>query len=716
MILDDPSLDGIGAVLFDEFHERSLDADLGLALALDAQAGLREDLRLLVMSATLDGARVAGLLGGAPVIESAGRAYPVETRYLGRAPTQRLEDRMTAAVLTALDAEPGSILAFLPGQAEIRRVAERLAERIKDGTVDIAPLYAGLDLAEQDRAVSPSPPGRRKVVLATSIAETSLTIEGVRVVIDSGVARVPRYEPGSGLTRLETVRVSRASADQRRGRAGRLEPGVCYRLWAEPETQSLPAHAEPEIRNADLSPLLLDCAAWGVADPLTLSWLDPPPAAALSAAREELTGLGLIDATGQLTAAGKSANRLPLPPRLAAMLLAAAAEGSAGTAADIAAVLVERGLGGNDTDIATRLSRFRSDRGRRAEDMRRLARGWARLAETEVKGPRGGAVARPSPAALLALAYPDRIAKSRGTGRQYLLAGGRGAELPDGDPLARASFLVIAELMGAAASGRIGLAAELDERELIDIAGHRITETIEHTFDRDAAAVRCRRVRRLGAIVLATEPRPVEAGEAAAAILCDGIAALGVERLPWSKAQRQLRHRVGFLRAAVGEPWPDLSDAALNATCRDWLGPHVTARTTLGQLATDDLDHALATLLPWDLRRRLDQEAPSHFEAPTGNSHAIDYDGPQAPMLSIRVQELFGLETHPALAGGRLPLTLELLSPAHRPIQVTRDLPGFWAGSWRDVRTEMRGRYPRHVWPENPATANPTTRAKPRGT
>ena len=298
MILDDPSLDGIGAVLFDEFHERSLDADLGLALALDAQAGLREDLRLLVMSATLDGGRVAGLLGGAPVIESAGRAFPVETRYLGRAADQRLEDRMTAAVLTALDAEPGSILAFLPGQAEIRRVAERLGERVKDGTIDIAPLYAGLDLAEQDRAVSPSPPGRRKVVLATSIAETSLTIEGVRVVIDSGVARVPRYEPGSGLTGLETVRVSRASADQRRGRAGRLEPGVCYRLWAEPETQSLPAHAEPEIRNADLSPLLLACAAWGVTDPLTLTWLEPPPSAALSAAREELAGLGLIDAAG----------------------------------------------------------------------------------------------------------------------------------------------------------------------------------------------------------------------------------------------------------------------------------------------------------------------------------------------------------------------------------------------------------------------------------
>jgi ATP-dependent helicase HrpB len=711
MILDDPGLDGVGAVLFDEFHERSLDADLGLALALDAQRGLREDLRILVLSATLDGARVARLLGDAPVIESAGRAWPVETRYLGRDPRGRLDDQMADAIMRALRAEPGSVLAFLPGQGEIRRTAERLAQRLDDPSVDLAPLYGALDMAAQTKAVAPAPPGRRKVVLATAIAESSLTIDGVRVVVDCGLARVPRYEPGLGLTRLETVRASRASVDQRRGRAGRTEPGVCYRLWDEPQTASLPAFTEPEIRAADLSGLLLDCAEWGAADPATLSWLDPPPAAARDAARSELAALGALDGDGRITDSGRALRALPLPPRLAHMVVSAAAHGAARSAADIAAVLVERGLGGADSDLVHRLDAFRRDRSRRAEDMRRLAAGWARAA-----GPHRTATDPLAPAALLALAYPDRIAKARGAPGQFLLANGRGATLDATDALARAPYLVVAELQGAAASARILLAAAATEAELLDIAGHRITTADEVAFDPGTAALRARRLRKLGAITLASEPLPVTPDDSTALRLAEGIAAQGVDRLPWTKAQAQLRHRVAFLRAAEGDPWPDLSDAGLSSSAATWLAPHLTAHTRRADVTPDDLDAALATLLPWDMRRRLEADAPTHFTAPTGNRFAVDYDGPGAPAVHIRVQELFGLATHPAIAGGRLPLTLHLLSPAHRPIQITRDLPGFWAGSWQAVKSEMKGRYPRHVWPDDPARATPTARAKPRGT
>lgn len=728
-ILDDPSLDGVAAVLLDEFHERSLDADAALAFALDAQRGLRPDLRLLVMSATLDGARVAALLDGAPVIESSGRMFPVSTRYLGRDPRARIEDQVTEAIVAALRAEQGSILAFLPGQGEIRRVAERLAERVTDNSVVIAPLYGAMDLAAQDRAVQPAPPGMRKVVLATAIAETSLTIEGVRVVVDSGLARVPRYEPGAGITRLVTQRVARAAADQRRGRAGRLEPGVCYRLWAEQETQSLAPYAEPEIRSADLSGLLLDCAEWGVHDPATLTWLDPPPAAAIDAARAELARLGALDGEARITALGRQLRALPLPPRLARMVVSAAGLGAAREAADIAAVLVERGLGGNDTDLTHRLEAFRRDRSRRAEDMRRLAQGWARMATSSPSAcregsgvggiprsdKRSGPMAGPSAAALLALAYPERIAKPRGAGGQFLLANGRGAGLDPADALARAPFLVVAELQGAAASARILLAEPIDEGELLAIAGDRITTREELAFDDAAAAARARRTRRLDAIELSAEPLAVPQGEEAARVLAQGIAGLGIERLPWSKAQQQLRDRVAFLRQAGGEPWPDLSDAALAARAVDWLAPFLTTKTRLSDIGAEDLAAALDALLPWDLRRRLDAEAPTHYEAPTGNRFAVDYEGPGAPAVHIRVQELFGLARHPSIAGGRLPLTLHLLSPAHRPIQVTRDLPGFWTGSWSAVKAEMRGRYPKHPWPDDPAHAEPTSRAKPRG-
>lgn len=712
MILYDPELSGIGAVLFDEFHERSLDADLGLAFALDCQCGLRDDLRILPMSATLDGARVAQLLDGAPVIASEGRAFPVDTRYLGRDANARIEDQIADAVMQALRAEPGSILAFLPGQGEIRRVEERLKERISDPTIVLAPLYGAMDMRAQDLALEPTPEGFRKVVLATSIAETSITIEGVRVIIDSGLARVPRFEPDVGLTRLETVRVSRAAADQRRGRAGRTEPGVCYRLWDERQTQSLPAFAEPEIRTADLAALVLDCADWGATDPLSLSWIDPPSSTATATAREELTELEALDADGRITAIGRRLRSLPLPPRLARMVISAAEIGHAEEAAEIAAVIVERGLGGNDTDLAQRLDGFRRDRSRRASDMRKLAAGWARMASAGRSGQKPQDM---SIACLLALAFPERIGKVRGAPGQFLLANGRGANLDASHPLARSPFLVAAELSGSASSTRILLAVAADEADIRAAAGKRIWERDEIEFDQGAAALRSRRVRRLDAILLANVPRAVIASEETASLLADGAAKLGLSRLPWSTAQTQLRDRVGFLRAAGDAEWPDLTDAALAKTVAEWLAPFLAGKTKLSEIGADDLGTALDALLPWNLKRRLDQEAPTHFETPTGNRHAIVYETAGAPALHIRVQELFGLTQHPSIANGKLPLTLHLLSPAHRPIQITRDLPGFWKGSWAAVRAEMKGRYPRHPWPDDPASASPTARAKPRG-
>ncbi|HTV32136.1 MAG TPA: ATP-dependent helicase HrpB [Methylocella sp.] len=714
MILDDPALSGIGAVLFDEFHERSLDADLGLALALDCQCGLRDDLRILPMSATLDGARVAQLLGHAPAIVSEGRSFPVETRYLGRDEHARIEDQMADAVMRALRTESGSILAFLPGQGEIRRVEERLKERISDPAIALAPLYGAMDMKAQDLALKPAPKDLRKVVLATSIAETSITIEGVRVVIDSGLARVPFFEPDAGVTRLETVRVSRAAADQRRGRAGRTEPGVCLRLWDAPQTQSLPAFAEPEIRSADLTALLLDCAEWGVTDPLSLAWIDPPPAAALNTAREVLMELDALDKSGRITAMGRRLRSLPLPPRLARMVIFAAERGQAEEAAEIAAVIVERGLGGNAPDLADRLEAFRRDRSRRATDMRKLAIGWARLASADrsVQESREDL----SIAHMLAFAFPKRIAKARGTLGQFLLANGRGASVDSTHPLARSPFLVCAELSGSAASTRILLAAAADEADILAAAGHRIRENDEIEFDQSAGALRSRRVRQLDAILLANEPRAVVASEETARLLADGIAKLGMSRLPWSAAQIQLRDRVDFLRAAGEDDWPDLTDAALAKTATQWLAPFLAGKTKLSEIGADDLAAALDALLPWDLKRRLEEEAPTHFEAPTGSRHAIDYKTEGAPALHIRAQELFGVMQHPSIANGKLPLTLYLLSPAHRPIQITRDLPGFWKGSWTAVKAEMKRRYPRHPWPDDPASALPTSRAKPRGT
>jgi len=709
MILDDPSLDRIAAVLFDEFHERSLDADLGLALARDAQLGLRPDLKLLVMSATLDGARVAALLGNAPVVESEGRAFPVETRYLGRDPRAPIERQVADAVERALRAESGSLLVFLPGAGEIRRTEELLKERVREPNVDIVGLFGALDAREQDRAISPSPAGRRKVVLATSIAETSITIEGVRVVIDSGLARVPRYEPDVGLTRLETVRVSRAAADQRRGRAGRTEPGISYRLWDEPQTGSFEPYTRPEILSADLSSFALDLAQWGAADSGQLAFLDAPPQAALNEAKTLLGEIGAIDEMGRITEEGRKLRALPLPPRLARMLVDAAIQGAGETAAAIAAVLTERGLGGNDVDLGHRLENFQRDRSRRAEDARAMVRRWAATAGNKKKDDEH------SPGSLLALAYPDRLARNRGSGGSFLLANGRGGMIDPASSLAREPYLAVAELAGAAAAGRIVLAAPITLEEIEQLFSDRIEDRESVTFDATSASLRARRVRRLGALILAEQTRTVTPDSESARLLTEGIAAIGAGRLPWSKAQLQLRDRVMFLRRAEGDEWPDLSDGALASTAAEWLAPFLTGKTSLQQIGADDLAAALDALLPWNLRKRLGAEAPTHFAAPSGSQVPIDYEAEGGPKLSIRVQELFGLAVHPAIAGGRVPLLIELLSPAHRPVQMTRDLPGFWRGSYKDVRTDLRGRYPKHPWPDDPLTAPATRRAKPRG-
>ncbi len=706
-LLDDPELTGIAAVIFDEFHERSLDADMGLALARDAQQGLREDLRILVMSATIDGARVASLLGNAPVIASEGRAFPVETRYLGRKPDAPLERQMAEAIAVALRADPGSVLAFLPGAAEIRRTQTMLAERISDASIEIVPLFGALDAGVQDRAIQPAPKGTRKVVLATSIAETSLTIEGVRIVVDSGVARVPRYEPDIGLTRLETVRASRAAVDQRRGRAGRTEPGICYRLWDAPQTASLPAYTQPEILSADLSTLVLDLAQWGVSDPAALSFLDCPPGPAWSEACALLRELGALDHDGRITDEGQALRALALPPRLARMIVDAGLLGAGAEAAEIAAVLTERGLGGDGADLDRRLEGFRRDRSQRANAARQMAQRWvASPSQTE---------STLSSGALLALAFPDRVAKNRGNG-SFVLANGRGANIDAASGLTRAPYLAVAQLTGTAANARILLAAPITQSEIEMRFAEWIDSRDDVSFDRTAMALRGRRQKRLHAITLADAPIAITPTAETARVLADGLVAAGIERLPWSKALEQWRGRVMFLRAAEGDVWPDLSNAALAESRAQWLLPALFDKTSLKDISTGELSDALMALLPWEQRARLEREAPTHYEAPTGTQVAIDYEAEQGPTIAIRLQELFGLTAHPSLAKGRVPLVLELLSPAHRPVQVTRDLPGFWRGSYAAVRSDLRGRYPRHPWPEDPASAPPTRRVKPRGT
>jgi len=679
MLLDDPELTGIAAVLFDEFHERSLDADLGLALALDATA-LRPDLRLLVMSATIDGARVASVLGDAPVLESAGRAFPVETRYVAPDPLARLEDQVVSAVLAALSADDGSILVFLPGQAEIARTAERLQNCVP-ANVDLAPLYGQLTAEEQDRAIAPAPAGRRKIVLATSIAETSLTIEGIRIVVDSGFRRVPAYDPATGLTTLETRRVSRAGADQRRGRAGRIAPGIAWRLWNEGQTGALEAFDTPEILAADLAGLALDLANWGVTDPAALRFLDPPPKPAWAEAGALLRQLDALDAAGRITPEGRALAKLPLHPRLAHMIHRA---DDKGTAAELAVLVTERGLGGDDTDLAHRLARFRADRSRRASDARTLARRWG--------GPPGSDL---DVGRNLARAFPDRVAQASGARGRFRLANGRAASLEPSDALAAAPFLVVTDITGTAVNGRIRAAAPLDRDDIEALfAAHIKTETTLY-WDEPSTSVRARRRRSYEALVLADDPVPPPDRAAAAALLAENI----VDRLPWSKEQRATLARIQSVQPSFA------------IDCRH-LGSLLHIYSHLSEVQPSDLE----PLLPYDLRAEADRRFPSHFDAPSGSRIPIDYAAENGPALEIRVQELYGLDRHPTVNNGKIPLLLILLSPAHRPIQTTRDLPGFWRGSWKDVARDMRGRYPRHPWPDDPIHAQPTARAKPRGT
>lgn len=706
MILDDPGLEGVGAVLFDEFHERSLDADLGLALARETQALLRPELRLLVMSATLDIAAVARLLDGAPIIEAQGRMFPVETLYLGRDSAERFEDAVARACRLALGEQAGSILAFLPGQGEIHRVAQKLKDRLPP-SVDLAPLYGALDKAEQDRALQPAPPGRRKIVLATSVAETSLTIEGVRVVIDGGLSRVPRFEPSSGLTRLATVRVSKSSAEQRRGRAGRTEPGVCYRLWDEEATRGLVPHQRPEILEADLTGFALDLARWGETSAERLALLDRPPVGAFAEARAVLTRLKALNLQGGLTPHGRRLAAMPLTPRLAHLVTTAADAGEALTGARIAAVLSEPGLGGNDTDLRERLKGFERDRSPRANDSRKLADRWAQVAKPR----QGQAVSRGVDVGeLLAEAFPERIAKARGKPGEVLLASGRGAYLDPTDSLAREPWLAIAELGGGDARDRIRLAAPLDPACL----EHRI-EVEDRLTKEPSGRMVIRRIRRVGGLVVDERLMGPPDRSALTAALKAEVEREGLSALKWGERSGELRARLGFA-ASLDEGWPDVSDAGLFAAREDWLWPLLEAAKSIDGLSDNDLEQGVRSLIPWDRQRALDQVAPARLTTPLGST-AIDYAAEGGPRVDIRVQELFGLKQHPTVGGSaRVALTLALLSPARRPVQLTKDLPGFWTGSWAAVRSEMRGRYPRHPWPEDPANADPTSRAKPRGT
>ena len=706
MILDDPDLTGVSAVLFDEFHERSLDADLGLALALDSQGVLRPDLRLLVMSATLDTTGVARLLANAagepaPVIEAEGTMFPVETLYLGRNPAERLEDAIVAAVRQALAVQAGSVLVFLPGQGEIHRTAGRLSGRV-GADVDIAPLFGGLDRAEQDRAIAPAASGRRKVVLATSVAETSLTIEGIRVVIDCGLSRVPRFEPASGLTRLATVRVSRSSAEQRRGRAGRLAPGVCYRLWDEEQTRGLVPHLRPEIAEADLTGLALDLARWGARSADGLALLDPPPAGAFAEARAVLGRLGALDDTGALTSHGHRLARIPLSPRLAHMVAVASDQGDALTGASLAALLSEPGLGGNDVDVHDRLKGLERDRSPRARDSVALIRRWARAAGDG----QGGSA---DPGALLAEAFPERVARARGKPGEWLLASGRGAVMDPAEHLSRETWLAVADLGGGDVADRVRLAAALDPVTL----AHRIEA--EDRLSREASGrMMLRRIRRIGAIVVDDKVVGPADQVTITTALRNEFEAGGIGTLRWDARASALRARLRFLHS-LDDSWPDVSDAGLLASRETWLWPLLDQAQSLAGLSDAALEQGLRTLIPWDRQRAMDELAPARLNTPLG-SVAIDYAADGGPRVDIRVQELFGVKIHPTVGAGRTPLVLALLSPARRPVQVTRDLPGFWAGSWAAVRAEMRGRYPRHPWPDDPSIATATSRVKPRGT
>lgn len=739
MIQDDPELSGIGAVLFDEVHERRLDSDLGLALALEAQSALRPDLRLVAMSATLDAEPFARLMGSgqapATILTAAGRAWPVEIRHRDAPAPNRLASAVVDAVVDALDAlSDGGVLVFLPGAPEIRRVERLLRGAGLPPGVAVLPLYGDLPQAAQDLALSDPPAGRRHVVLATSIAETSLTIAGVRQVVDAGLARVGRFQPRTGMTRLETVVVTQAGADQRAGRAGRTAPGIAWRLWPAAAHKALALRPEPEIMLTDLAPLALELAVWGVEDPGALRLLDPPPPGGLEAARRLLVDLGALDAAHRITPHGRRLAKLGLSPRLAHMVLTGAARGAGGTAAALAAVLTEgdRGLDEAGSDLRAAMSRFAASALDGDDPFRRARASAKRLARAVAA--RGDESAALDPAAtgrLLALAYADRVARRRREAvdpsvaavgvppgaTRYRLSGGQGAWLPPGDPLAGEEWLVVADLDGQRPDARIWLAAPVDQEDIEASLADRLKLEDVVVWDPRAEAVAAERRVTLGALSLRAAALADPSADAVAAALTEGLRRGGPDLLPWTGAARALRARVAFLAARDPDgDWPALDDASLMAGLEDWLTPHLRGRRRLADVARIDLAGLLADRLDHARARALDRRAPTHLVVPSGSRIPIDYESGDVPVLSVRLQELFGLAATPAVDEGRVPLVLSLLSPAGRPIQTTRDLPGFWAGSYRAVRAELRGRYPRHPWPEDPLAAQPTARAKPRGT
>ncbi len=739
---DDPALEDVGCVIFDEFHERNLQSDLGLALALDAQRHLRDELRLLVMSATLDGAAVATVLGGAGSVRSEGRIFDVTTQYSAPAPVgvnrwpEPIEQRAARVVLRALESDPGDVLVFLPGAAEIRRCCDAVAAGAGDPSLQVLPLYGDLDAAAQDAALRPAPAGRRKVIIATNLAETSLTIEGVRIVVDAGLERRQRFDPNSGMSRLETVAISRASADQRRGRAGRTAPGVCYRLWSESAHAALSAQAVPEILEADLAPLALELACWGASDPHSLAWLDPPPLATMAQAGELLRRLEAIDERGQATPIGRRMAGLGTHPRLAHMIERGAALGLAELACDIAGLVSERdplraqGMS-RDPDLRHRVDVLRGAPapagcavdGRALQQVRRSSELLARRVsrDSAARKPRHPQLARDQAVGvLLAFAYPDRIGMARGgeSGR-YLLSQGRGAVLPGPSALARSEIIVAAEIDAGEREAKLYLAAPLDRTLLERHFGSLIKEQDEVAWDSRTGAVISRRVKRLGALVL--EERPLRGGVEAdtRAAMLAGIRELGLGCLPWTRDLQQWRARITLIRNSATTPeqaaeWPDVSDAALLASLDHWLAPWLDGVTRRDHLARVDLRGALHGLLDWNAQRRLDEWAPTHLTVPSGSRIAVDYSG-AAPALAVRLQEVFGWMESPRLADGRVPVTLELLSPARRPVQVTRDLASFWARGYVEVRKELKGRYPKHYWPDDPYAATPTRKVRPPG-
>ncbi len=719
----DQALEDVGIVIFDEFHERSIHADLGLALSLQSQAFLREDLRIMVMSATLDTKLVAGLFGNAAVLHSEGRTFPVETCYISHPLDGRIEPAVVRMIQQILNNNHGDILVFLPGAGEIRRVATILSEKGLEPHIKVAALYGNLPQEAQDFAIAPSPPGQRKIVLATSIAETSLTVEGVQIVIDSGLMRVSRFSPRTGMTRLETIRVSRAAADQRRGRAGRLGPGVCYRLWTQQENLRLVPYTTPEILEADLAQLVLELAVWG-AEPAELQWLDAPPAAALAQAKELLCQLGALGKDGAVTPHGRKMAESGLHPRLAHMVIKAIPLGFGGLACELAALLSERdifrGAGMADADLRLRISALRSARtGRQAEvsgclidsaACRRMLNDISRR-QQEFGCSSGSGDDIDTCGLLLAFAYPDRIAQHKATGR-FLLSNGRGAVFSEGQSLASAPYLAVAELDDQGTDSRIFLAAPLDLSELKGHLHDQICEDTAITWDREAQAVRAQRQERLGALVIRSEPYPTAEPDEVLAALLKGVGLEGLDMLPWTRPARRLQQRLCFMHF-LDPVWPDMSDEALVGSVADWLSPYLYGLTSRNDLLRLNLVDILITNLSWEQRKELDESAPTHILVPSEQRIPVDYSNPAAPVLAVRLQQLFGLQQTPSIGRGKVPLTLHLLSPAQRPVQVTQDLASFWREAYFEVRKDLLGRYPKHYWPEDPLNAVPTNRTRP---